>query len=543
MKKLLSSIRVLQTIVVFLCLIFPLASFGISLQTALNNAARDFKNSGKLAAGTNVIVSGIMNYYTNKKDELSKKIEAELYFAFNRQFPEVRLVDISESVTGVSSRNSVFIKGSFQQKGNVATLYLKAFKGTLDGELLHQAVIDFETEYRQKTLVAVLDIEAKFLNLDQRKIFSDIFREALGDTGAFDMASSADIDKMNPDDIQEATGCSRDSCATIIGEQLGVDRVISSTVRKLNEQTFYFSGKLMDIGDGSIVTAKTVKHKGGIEDFDTALQELAEKLTGSLAKPVVVPAPIVTPPVVTPPVVTPRIQVDESNLFVYDEETGLYWQKGEGDSKPWSVAVSYCQQLTLAGQNDWRLPDKKELESSFKNNDRFPDLINSYYWSSTSSEDYDYYAWGLTATTGYMFNDGSKTSYYYVRCVRGERLPEKQTVVDQTTGLEWQRLEGGDFEWRRAVDYCDKLELDGRNDWRLPNKNELTSSNNIRDSFPDISDGYYWSSTSNLSYKDYAWGSYASDGSLFDNGYKPDKYDARCVRGQPIEGSIAENAE
>jgi len=512
-----------------------MVSFGISLQTALKTVARDFKNSGKLVAGTNVIVSGITNYYTNKKDEQSKKIEAELYFAFNSQFPEVKLVDISESVTGVSSRNSVFVKGHFQQKGNIATLYIKAFKGTLDGELLHQAVVDFETEHRQKSLVAVLDIEAKFLTLDQRKIFSDIFREALGDTGVFDMASSADIDKMNPDEIQVATGCTRDSCATIIGEQLGVDRVISTTARKLNDKTFYFSGKLMDIGDGSIVTAKTVKHTGGIETFDSALQELAEKLTSDLVKPEPTSAPT---PAVAAPVATPRAPVEESNFFVYDEETGLYWQKDESDAKPWSEAIAYCQQLNLANQSDWRLPDKKEMESSFRINDRFPDLVNSYYWTSTTNKEYNYYAWGMTASTGYLFSDGNKTSYYYVRCVRGEKLPDKQTVVDQSTGLEWQRMEAGEFDWKRAVDYCDRLELDGRDDWRLPNKNELTSSNNIRDSFPDISDGYYWSSTTNPTYKDYAWGGYASNGTLFDNGYKPDYYNIRCVRGQSENASV-----
>ena len=49
---------------------------------------------------------------------------------------------------------------------------------------------------------------------------------------------------MNSDEIQRVTGCSRATCATIIGEQLGVDRVISSSFMKIDEDYYVVAANL-----------------------------------------------------------------------------------------------------------------------------------------------------------------------------------------------------------------------------------------------------------------------------------------------------------
>ncbi len=521
MKQKTVTIQLLIYLLSILCLMLPNTGFSVSLPSAMKDAVKEIQKSGKIAKGSNVIISGITNYYTKNKDELGKQIETNLFFAFEKQFPGVRLVDINESLTGVASGNSIFIKGNYQQKGNKGTLYIKAFKGTMDGEVVYQAVVEFDMERHSKTLVAVLDIEAKFLNADQKRIFSDVFREALGESGAFDMASSADVDRMKPEELQKATGCSQDSCAALIGKQLGVDRVVSTSLRRLNTKTYYFSGKIMDIQDGSIVSAKTVKHTGGVENFDMSLVALAEKLTKDLTKSAV---PDDTPAMVAKP--------DENDLFVYDEETGLYWQKGEGGTNPWSKAIDYCKRLGLAERTDWRLPDRKELESSFALKEKFPDLADNYYWSSTTSKDYKDYAWGMTSSTGDMFEDGAKTSYYNVRCVRGVKEPEKSYVVDEITGLYWQKGEGGTYIWKKAEDYCIGLEIDGEREWRLPSKDELITTNRIKEKFPSLVSGYYWTSTTNSESPDYAWGMESSAGDIFDDGHKESEYNVRCVKGE-----------
>ncbi len=54
--------------------------------------------------------------------------------------------------------------------------------------------------------------------------------------------------------------------------------------------------------------------------------------------------------------------------------------------------------------------------------------------------------------------------------------PGSETWVDETTGLEWQVTppEQG-FTPKRAMEYCEGLDLDGHQDWRLPNISELRS--------------------------------------------------------------------
>ena len=67
--------------------------------------------------------------------------------------------------------------------------------------------------------------------------------------------------------------------------------------------------------------------------------------------------------------------VDNGDGTVTDHCTGLMWQKdtadlnGDGkstdeDSVRWCDALAYCENLSFAGHDDWRLPNVRELESN-----------------------------------------------------------------------------------------------------------------------------------------------------------------------------------
>lgn len=56
--------------------------------------------------------------------------------------------------------------------------------------------------------------------------------------------------------------------------------------------------------------------------------------------------------------------VDNGDGTVTDLATGLMWQQADsGFGMNWEYALSYAESLSLAGYEDWRLPDAKELQS------------------------------------------------------------------------------------------------------------------------------------------------------------------------------------
>ncbi|MCP4428191.1 MAG: DUF1566 domain-containing protein [Chloroflexi bacterium] len=69
--------------------------------------------------------------------------------------------------------------------------------------------------------------------------------------------------------------------------------------------------------------------------------------------------------------------VDNGNGAISDNATGMMWQQDDsGAGYNWSEALTYCESLTTAGYDDWRLPNAKELQS-IVDYGRSPDTTNS----------------------------------------------------------------------------------------------------------------------------------------------------------------------
>ncbi len=59
---------------------------------------------------------------------------------------------------------------------------------------------------------------------------------------------------------------------------------------------------------------------------------------------------------------------DDSTEDVWtDSVSGLIWQNGDADGFNWSDAVNYCENLSWAGFDDWRLPTISQLRSLIRN--------------------------------------------------------------------------------------------------------------------------------------------------------------------------------
>jgi len=173
-----------------------------------------------------------------------------------------------------------------------------------------------------------------------------------------------------------------------------------------------------------------------------------------------------------------NVFVDNGDSTITDNATGLMWQQADsGTGMDWENALAYAESSTLAGHDDWRLPNIKELQSivDYTHSPSASDEANlgpaidtdffqitelpsgttnystdyGYFWSSTSayfgpqSPEY-YYAWYVafgtavddngddfhgagavrfdTKVEGGPASEGDERCYNYVRLVRNAGL-------------------------------------------------------------------------------------------------------------------------
>ena len=118
--------------------------------------------------------------------------------------------------------------------------------------------------------------------------------------------------------------------------------------------------------------------------------------------------------------------------------TGLMWKQcaqglsgagcatGTATTMTWSAALAASVADTTAGHGDWRLPNKKELESIVElcgfnraiNQTLFPATPASFFWSGSSYVPSPTSAWLVNFSSGYT-GASSKSVVLYVRLVRG----------------------------------------------------------------------------------------------------------------------------
>lgn len=228
---------------------------------------------------------------------------------------------------------------------------------------------------------------------------------------------------------------------------------------------------------------------------------------------------------------------------VTDNVTGVMWQQspdtdGDGDidaedKLTYDEACSYCDNLTLAGYDDWRLPDIKTLYSLID----FSGTDPSGYEGDTSGlvpfidTDYFDFAYGDTSAGeriidaqyassslyvgsaaeqllfGVNFADGRIKGYgltmpggggektFFVICARENTdygvnsftdngdpstgSGQAGTITDNATGLMWAQDDSGEgLNWEEALAWVEQqndANYLGYNDWRLPNVKELQS--------------------------------------------------------------------
>ena len=133
--------------------------------------------------------------------------------------------------------------------------------------------------------------------------------------------------------------------------------------------------------------------------------------------------------------------INNGDGTVIDSSTQLMWQRCSAPSTEfncgsvtpvtyrWDDALTYCNDLTLGGYSDWRLPNVKTLQSLVDvtktsspniNTSYFPDTRQDDYWTSTTFAGTTPHAWYVNFNIVIdMVSGVDKRSGLYVRCVRG----------------------------------------------------------------------------------------------------------------------------
>lgn len=121
--------------------------------------------------------------------------------------------------------------------------------------------------------------------------------------------------------------------------------------------------------------------------------------------------------------------VDNGNGTVTDQLSNLVWEKVPNTSAlTWEQALTYAENLTLAGASDWRVPNIKEIQSlnDFSavnpaiNVAIFSTIGVKKYWSSTTLPNQTTRAWYWDTQFGITTYD-LKTVPNYLICVRSNK--------------------------------------------------------------------------------------------------------------------------
>ena len=119
--------------------------------------------------------------------------------------------------------------------------------------------------------------------------------------------------------------------------------------------------------------------------------------------------------------------LDNGDGTVTDMATGQIWQQGDKAGLIHADAIAYCQDLILAGNSNWHLPNIKELASIVDHRVDNPAIEEVTFLITNSQRDY----WSSTdqpgnpdeAAMGIDFVDGWVIRFFKdfplnVRCVR-----------------------------------------------------------------------------------------------------------------------------
>ncbi len=167
------------------------------------------------------------------------------------------------------------------------------------------------------------------------------------------------------------------------------------------------------------------------------------------------------------------------------------WQD-EPVKRDYSGAVDYCNNLTLQGYNDWRLPSSEEFFALLDNNKSIDEHFSIQdkikdFWTSTLLKVDNSKAWKVSAWSNTQsYHDKNQT--FGVRCVRGDSIDD----IPKVDKLWQDDIENSTnrFTWDEAKTYCQTKQMRLPTIFELQSITEVEFKNLKKDDFLS-----YWSIT------------------------------------------------
>ena len=130
-----------------------------------------------------------------------------------------------------------------------------------------------------KPTVAILDFEARGVNVQEVQTLSERMRTEIGNTNAVRLIERKAVDKIMQEQGFQQSGCTSDECASEVGALLGVQYMISGAIGLMGK-TYTIDAKMFSVETGETIQTKSVSHKGDISGLLIEMEILAWEIVG-----------------------------------------------------------------------------------------------------------------------------------------------------------------------------------------------------------------------------------------------------------------------
>ncbi len=120
------TIKKISSAMIALSLLICTPAFAKTMKEALDEAAEYFvKTAVHIEQGQELHVVAIVNYQSGEQGLEGKRIETEMFFALERQFPDFKLF----LGKGENTEKEIYLAGTYEKKANTMRVNIRIVKG------------------------------------------------------------------------------------------------------------------------------------------------------------------------------------------------------------------------------------------------------------------------------------------------------------------------------------------------------------------------------------------------------------------------------